>query len=102
MAKQVDTEVRAILENALNEAHKALTSNRAVLDRLAKELLEKETLNQQEIQKIFKTVKKLPKRAVWRSSPKRAISAKGPIAVPKRKFKPLEAHPEPTKTEDAS
>lgn len=102
MAKQVDTEVRAILENALNEAHKALTSNRAVLDRLAKELLEKETLNQQEIQKIFKAVKKLPKRAVWRSSPKRAVSAKGPITVPKRKFKPLEAHPEPTKTEDAS
>jgi cell division protease FtsH len=102
MAKQVDAEVRAILETALNEAHKALTQNRSVLDKLAKELLEKETLNQSEIQKIFKAVRKLPKRPVWRSSPKRAVSTKGPIAVPKRKFKPLEALPEETKNEDAS
>lgn len=105
MAQQVDDEVRAILENALNEAHTVLTLNRTILDRLAKELLEKETLNQEEIAKIFKTVKKLPERKVWRSSPKRTVTAKGPIAVPKRKVKALEALPaaEPQeKTEDAS
>ena len=85
MAQVVDTEVRAILDQAMDEAYKALTSNRTVLDQLAKELLEKETLNQDQIAEIFKKVKKLPKRATWRSSSKRAISAKGPIAVPKRK-----------------
>ena len=85
MAQVVDTEVRAILDQAMDEAHKALTSNRTVLDQLAKELLEKETLNQEQIAEIFKKVKKLPKRATWRSSSKRAISTKGPIAVPKRK-----------------
>ena len=85
MAQVVDTEVRAILDQAMDEAYKALTSNRAVLDQLAKELLEKETLNQEQIAEIFKKVKKLPKRSTWRSSSKRAISAKGPIAVPKRK-----------------
>ena len=95
MAQAVDNEVRAILENALDEAHKALTQNRAILDRLAKELLEKETLNQDEIAKIFKTVKKLPERATWRSSMKRSVSTKGPIPVPKRKYKALEALPEP-------
>ena len=85
MAQVVDTEVRAILDQAMEEAYKARTSNRTVLDQLAKELLEKETLNQDQIAEIFKKVKKLPKRATWRSSSKRAISAKGPIAVPKRK-----------------
>lgn len=85
MAQVVDTEVRAILDQAMDEAYKALTSNRNVLDQLAKELLEKETLNQDQVAEIFKKVRKLPKRSTWRSSTKRAISAKGPIAVPKRK-----------------
>jgi cell division protease FtsH len=83
MAQTVDNEVRAILDSAMDEAYKALTVNRSVLDRLAKELLEKETLNQEQIAEIFKSLKKLPKRATWRSSQKRGISGKGPIAVPK-------------------
>ena len=85
MAQIVDNEVRAILDQAMDEAYKALTTNRGVLDQLAKELLEKETLNHEQIAVIFKKVKKLPKRATWRSSSKRSVSARGPIAVPKRK-----------------
>ncbi len=84
MAQTVDNEVRGILDAAMDEAYKALTVNRSVLDRLAKELLEKETLNQEQIAEIFKSLKKLPKRATWRSSQKRGISGKGPIAVPKK------------------
>ena len=84
MAQTVDNEVRAILDSAMDEAYKALTVNRSVLDRLAKELLEKETLNQEQIAEIFKSLKKLPRRATWRSSQKRGISGKGPIAVPKK------------------
>lgn len=85
MAQIVDNEVRAILDQAMDEAYKALSTNRSVLDQLAKELLEKETLNHEQIAVIFKKVKKLPKRATWRSSSKRSVSARGPIAVPKRK-----------------
>jgi cell division protease FtsH len=95
MAQIVDSEVRAILETALDEAHKAITTNRAVLDKLAKALLEHETLNQDEIAKIFKTVKKVPARGTWRSSSKRPVGTKGPIAVPMRKVKELEVLPEP-------
>ncbi len=98
-AQQVDIEIRAILDSALDEAHKALTQNRVILDRLAKALLEKETLNQDEIAKLFKTIKKLPERSTWRSSTKRSVSTKGPIAVPKRKVKELEALPEEPKPE---
>ena len=91
MAQQVDAEVRAILDRAQDEAYKAITTNRAVLDKLAKSLLEQETLNQDEIAKIFKAVKKVPARTAWRSSTKRTGTNKGPIAVPKRKVVQLEA-----------
>ena len=92
MAEQVDAEVRAILDLAQDEAYKALTMNRKVLDELARRLLAEETLNQPEIEKIFKAVKKVPMRAGWRSSAKRPPSTKGPIAVPKR-VKPALAMP---------
>jgi cell division protease FtsH len=90
MAQQVDAEVSAILDRAADEAYKAITLNRAVLDKLAKTLLEKETLNQDEIAKIFTAVTKIPARAAWRSSTKRTGTNKGPIAVPKRKVLELE------------
>jgi cell division protease FtsH len=81
-AQQIDAEVRAILEGAHNEAYKAINQNRAVLDAMAKELMEKETLNPEDIARIFKAVKKLPKRAQWLSSKSRPVSKIAPIAIP--------------------
>jgi cell division protease FtsH len=83
-AQIIDAEVRAILDSAQDEAYKALNQNRKILDTLAKTLMEKETLNQEEIAKIFKTIKKLPKRAQWLSKKTRPVKA-GPIAIPKKK-----------------
>ena len=83
-AQLIDVEVRAILEAAHNEAYKALTTNRKVLDAMAKALMEEETLNQEQIAKIFKPVKKLPKRSQWLSSKSRPVSKVGPIAIPKK------------------
>jgi cell division protease FtsH len=85
-AQVIDAEIRAILDSAQDEAYKALNLNRKLLDALAKSLLEKETLNHEEIEKIFKTVKKLPKRTQWLSKKTRPVKA-GPIAVPKKKTK---------------
>ncbi|MFM5904333.1 MAG: ATP-dependent zinc metalloprotease FtsH [Microbacteriaceae bacterium] len=81
-AQLIDIEVRQILEQAHNEAYKALTLNRKVLDAMAKALMEEETLNQEQIAKIFKGVKKLPKRTMWLSSKARPVSKVGPIAIP--------------------
>ena len=50
--------------------------------RAAKELMEKETLNAEEIAKIFKNVKKLPKRPQWLSKRTRPKPKQGPIAIP--------------------
>jgi cell division protease FtsH len=80
----VDAEVRALIDNARDEAWKVLTANRAILDQLAKELLEKETLDHNQLATIFAKVKKLPARPVWKSNPKRPVSTKGPIKVPAR------------------
>ena len=84
-AQIIDAEVRAILDNAQDEAYKALTLNRKVLDALAKELMERETLNQEDIAEIFKPVKKLPARPQWLSSKARPVSKVGPIAIPSKK-----------------
>jgi cell division protease FtsH len=81
-AQQIDAEVAAILDAAHDEAYKALNLNRKVLDALAKELMERETLQAEDIARIFKAVKKLPKRPQWLSKKSRPVSKQGPIAIP--------------------
>jgi cell division protease FtsH len=81
-AQQIDAEVRAILDAAQDEAYRALNTNRAVLDAMAKELMERETLQAEDIARIFKPVKKLPQRPTWLSKKSRPVSKQGPIAIP--------------------
>ena len=88
VAQSVDTEVRALIDHAHTEAWTVLMNNRTILDRLATELLEKETLDHNQLATLFKGVKKLPERAVWLSSSERPPSKKGPVSVPKKKVAP--------------
>lgn len=81
-AQLIDAEVREIMERAHNEAYEVLTTNRHILDRLALELLEKETLDHNEIAEIFKDVKKIAPRETWLSSTQRPVSDVPPIKVP--------------------
>jgi cell division protease FtsH len=85
MAQMVDAEVRALIEQAHDEAYKVLSNNRVVLDKLAAELLDKETLDHDQLAEIFKPVKKLAKRSQWLSSSKRPTSNKPPVKVPVKK-----------------
>ncbi len=82
VAAAIDVEVRALVEAAHDEAWEILTSNREILDRLVLELLEKETLNADELATIFEGIVKGPERVVWLSSEERAIGA-GPVLTPK-------------------
>jgi cell division protease FtsH len=75
IAQRVDAQVRELIEAAHDEAWQVITTNRAVLDRLAAELMEKETLDHVQLAEIFKDVKKLPPRPVWLSSKKRPIGS---------------------------
>ena len=85
LAQSVDREVRALIDHAHTEAWKVITDNRAILDRLATELLEKETLDHLQLATIFERVKKLPERPLWLSSGERPPSKKGPVSVPAKK-----------------
>ena len=79
LAAVVDSEIRAVIEEAHDEAYWALTENRHVLDRLAEELLARETLNAKEVAEIFYDVKKHPRRAVWESSEQRPLVLDGEV-----------------------
>jgi len=67
VAATVDTEVRNLLDAAHREAWEILTRNRAVLDKLAEELLSRETLLEKDLERIFEGVIKQPERPLWRS-----------------------------------
>ena len=102
VAEAVDSQVRALIDHAHTEAWAVLNSNRAILDRLATELLEKETLDHNQLADIFASVKKLPERPQWLSSAKRPVSKKGPVAVPATKKARAVTQPAAKKTTAAT
>ena len=61
VAKQIDNEVRRIIKTQYDKALKALKDNRQTLAKLTKILLEKETLEQDEFEKIIGITKKIGK-----------------------------------------
>jgi cell division protease FtsH len=80
----VDREIRTLIENAHQEAFDILVANRKILDEMVIELLEKETLNKDEIAAIFKKVKKVTARVAWTGSATRVPSSQPPVDVPER------------------
>ncbi|NJC24352.1 cell division protease FtsH [Arthrobacter pigmenti] len=90
----VDEEVRRLIDNAHDEAYAILTENRDVLDRLALELLERETLNQAEIAEVFEDIRKRDARHVWLSKDSRPVHSLPPVVTPKERAE-AEASGEP-------
>jgi cell division protease FtsH len=60
----IDEEIRSLIEKAHDEAYAILDRHRDVLDDLVLRLLDKETLDRQEIAEIFTAVKKEPHRPI--------------------------------------
>jgi len=82
VAGVVDEEIRRLIEAAHDEAWHALNDNRAVLDHLVLELLEKETLAKSQLTDIFANVVKRQARPVWLSSERRHVSDLPPVMTP--------------------
>ncbi|AZT92598.1 ATP-dependent zinc metalloprotease FtsH [Brevibacterium aurantiacum] len=78
----IDREVREIIDAAHADAYWALTHNRDVLDDLAYQLLERETLDQAALAEIFTPIVKRPTRDVWLANDERPVSERGPIDPP--------------------
>jgi cell division protease FtsH len=82
VAQIIDDEVRKLIEAAHTEAWEVLTEYRDVLDTLAGELLEKETLHRAELEAIFGDVKKRPRLTMFDDFGGRVPSDKPPIKTP--------------------
>ncbi|MFI5086675.1 MAG: ATP-dependent zinc metalloprotease FtsH [Actinomycetales bacterium] len=85
VAFMVDEEVRRLIDQAHDEAYAVLNENRDVLDNLALELLERETLNQKDIADIFRDIRKRDVREVWLSKESRPVSTLPPVVTAKER-----------------
>ncbi|HEV7171793.1 ATP-dependent zinc metalloprotease FtsH [Pedococcus sp.] len=85
VASVVDKEVRALIDNAHDEAWHVINDNREILDGLVLDLLEHETLNAKELAAIFEPVRKRPLRPTWLSSEARLLSDQPPVLTPAEK-----------------
>ena len=77
----IDGEIRNLIESAHQEAFDILVENRDILDELVVELLEKETLLKDEIERIFKSAKSVKSRPAWTGSADRQPSFLPPVAL---------------------
>jgi cell division protease FtsH len=82
VARDIDEEIRKLIEAAHTEAWEILTEYRDVLDTLAGELLEKETLHRAELEAIFADVEKRPRLTMFDDFGGRIPSDKPPIKTP--------------------
>ncbi len=82
VAREIDEEIRKLIEAAHTEAWEILTEYRDVLDTLAGELLEKETLHRAELEAIFANVEKRPRLTMFDDFGGRIPSDKPPIKTP--------------------
>ncbi|HNM84599.1 MAG TPA: AAA family ATPase, partial [Mycobacterium sp.] len=82
VARDIDDEVRKLIEAAHTEAWEILSEYRDVLDTLAGELLEKETLHRPELEKVFGDVRKRPRITAFDDFGGRIPSDKPPIKTP--------------------
>jgi cell division protease FtsH len=92
-AQQVDDEVSRVINDAYNRATETITKHRALLDRIAALLLERETLTREDIGYIERG-EDLPPRA----DPPQALplGEKAPGATEPRRAPPLIGGPEPS------
>jgi cell division protease FtsH len=61
-AKRIDAEVKKLIDEAADRARAVIKTNRKLLDKLKDVLLEKETIEEDEVREIFKG-SSLPKEA---------------------------------------
>ncbi|EUA37696.1 ATP-dependent metallopeptidase HflB family protein [Mycobacterium avium subsp. avium 2285 (R)] len=82
VARDIDDEIRKLIEAAHTEAWEILTEYRDILDTLAGQLLEKETLHRAELESIFAGVEKRPRLTMFDDFGGRIPSDKPPIKTP--------------------
>ncbi|NLU62584.1 ATP-dependent zinc metalloprotease FtsH [Rhodococcus sp. HNM0563] len=82
IAREIDEEVRNLIEAAHTEAWSILNQYRDALDLIAGELLEHETLTRKDLERILATVEKRPRITTFNDFGDRVPSDKPPIKTP--------------------
>ena len=82
VAATIDEETKKLLATAHQEAFDILEENRDVLDSLVLALLDKETLDKEEIAQVFEPLRRRPARPAWTGSPTRNPSEIPPVDIP--------------------
>jgi cell division protease FtsH len=82
VAAIVDEETKNFLAAAHQEAFDILVENRDVLDSLVLALLDKETLDKEQVAEIFTALRLRPERPAWTGSPTRVPSTIPPVEIP--------------------
>ncbi|WP_068280311.1 ATP-dependent zinc metalloprotease FtsH [Aldersonia kunmingensis] len=83
IAREIDEEVRNLIEAAHTEAWAILNEYREVLDELAVALLERETLHRKDLEAIFTAVEKRPRITAFNDFGDRVPSDKPPVKTPR-------------------
>ncbi len=82
VAHEIDEEVRALIEAAHTEAWDVLNTYREVLDSLVVELIERETLQRKDLERVFAKVVKRPRITAFNDFGGRTPSDKPPVKTP--------------------
>jgi cell division protease FtsH len=82
IAAGIDTEVRDLIERAHDEAWEILVQYRDALDAMVLELVEKETLAKEDLERILGAVRKRPPHNTFGGFGKRTPSDRPPIDIP--------------------
>ena len=82
VAAGIDNEVRALIEAAHDEAWEILVQYRDALDAMVLELVEKETLSKQDLERILAPVRKRPPHNTFGGFGKRTPSDRPPVEIP--------------------
>ncbi len=85
IAAIIDEEVRELIDNAHQEAYEILVQNREILDNLVLELMERETLEKEEVARVFAQVKERAPRKPWTGSKERKPSKQPPVVFEREK-----------------
>ncbi|HET7724299.1 MAG TPA: cell division protein FtsH, partial [Propionibacteriaceae bacterium] len=80
----IDEEVSLLIATAHQEAFDVLVENRDVLDELVRQLLDKETLDKEQVAAVFAPLKRHEKRPAWTGSETRRPSEIPPVTPPPR------------------
>ena len=84
VAAKIDKEVEKFIKNAQKTAQRVLNQKRGILEKIAKTLIEKETIEREEFERLIKHTKEKTKKVQIKSKPTTKFKKLIPI-----KFKPL-------------